>query len=167
MNFLELVKNRYSCRAYKPLDIEQKKLEYIMECVRLAPSAVNKQPWRFLVVDSEDGRSKLQQCYNRDWFKTAPMYIIAAIRHDEEWIRGDGKHHGDIDIAIAVEHLCLAATEQGLGTCWVCNFDAALCKELFALPANEEPAVIIPIGYAADEIKPKSRKEFDSIGTTC
>ena len=87
MNFLELVKNRYSCRAYKPLDIEQKKLEYIMECVRLAPSAVNKQPWRFLVVDSEDGRSKLQQCYNRDWFKTAPMYIIAAIRHDEEWIR--------------------------------------------------------------------------------
>ena len=153
MNFLELVKNRYSCRAYKPLDIEQKKLEYIMECVRLAPSAVNKQPW--------------QQCYNRDWFKTAPMYIIAAIRHDEEWIRGDGKHHGDIDIAIAVEHLCLAATEQGLGTCWVCNFDAALCKELFALPANEEPAVIIPIGYAADEIKPKSRKEFDSIVTTC
>ena len=166
MNFLELVKNRYSCRAYKPLDVEQKKLEYILECVRFAPSAVNKQPWRFLVVDNEDGKSKLQQCYNRDWFKTAPMYIIATIRHDEEWVRGDGKRHGDIDIAIAVEHLCLAATEQGLGTCWVCNFDAALCKELFAFPANEEPAVIIPIGYAADNIKPKSRKEFDAIVTT-
>ena len=166
MNFLELVKNRYSCRAYKPLDVEQKKLEYILECVRFAPSAVNKQPWRFLVVDNEDGKSKLQQCYNRDWFKTAPMYIIATIRHDEEWVRGDGKRHGDIDIAIAVEHLCLAATEQGLGTCWVCNFDAALCKELFAFPANEEPAVIIPIGYAADDIKPKSRKEFDTIVTT-
>ena len=166
MNFLELVKNRYSCRAYKPLDVEQKKLEYILECVRFAPSAVNKQPWRFLVVDNEDGKSKLQQCYNRDWFKTAPMYIIATIRHDEEWVRGDGKRHGDIDIAIAVEHLCLAATEQGLGTCWVCNFDAALCKELFAFPANEEPAVIIPIGYAADDIKPKSRKEFDAIVTT-
>ena len=67
------------------------------------------------------------------------------------------------DIAIAVEHLCLAATEQGLATCWVCNFDAALCKELFALPENEEPAVIIPLGYAADELKPKNRKALGEI----
>ena len=75
----------------------------------------------------------------------------------------DGKHHGNIDIAIAVEHLCLAATEQGLATCWVCNFDANLCKEQFCLPENEEPAVIIPLGYAADEMKPKSRKSIDII----
>ena len=83
--------------------------------------------------------------------------------HDEEWVRADGKHHGDIDIAIAVEHLCLAATEQELGTCWVCNFDASLCKELFAMPENEEPCVIIPIGYPADERKEKKRKEMDDI----
>ena len=115
MNFLELTKNRYSCRAYKTLDVEKEKLEYIMECVRFAPSAVNKQP------------------------------------------------HGNIDIAIAVEHLCLAATEQGLATCWVCNFDANLCKEQFSLPENEEPAVIIPLGYAADEMKSKSRKFIETI----
>ena len=163
MNFLELVKNRYSCRAYKPLGVEQEKLDYIMECVRLAPSAVNRQPWRFHLVCNAEDRARLQQCYNRDWFRTAPMYVIASILHDEEWVRSDGKHHGDIDIAIAVEHLCLAATEQGLGTCWVCNFDAALCKKLFVLPENEEPAVIIPIGYAADESKPKSRKAIDTI----
>ena len=78
---------------------------------------------------NEENKTKLQQCYNRDWFKTAPMYIIASILHDEEWVRADGKPHGNIDIAIAVEHLCLAATEQGLATCWVCNFDANLCKE--------------------------------------
>ena len=165
MNFLELVKNRYSCRAYQARDVEREKLEYIMECVRLAPSAVNKQPWRFRIVCDENGQEKLQQCYNRDWFKTAPMYVIASILHDEEWVRSDGKRHGDIDIAIAVEHLCLAATEQGLATCWVCNFDAALCKELFSLPDNEEPAVIIPLGFAADEAKPKNRKpiqEFKS-----
>ena len=77
--------------------------------------------------------------------------------------RADGKPHGNIDIAIAVEHLCLAATEQGLATCWVCNFDANLCKEQFGLPENEEPAVIIPLGYAADEMKPKSRKAIDEI----
>ncbi len=163
LNLLELVKNRYSCRAYKLLAVEKAKLDYILECVRFAPSAVNNQPWRFHMVSCEEEKAKLWQCYNRDWFKTAPMYVIACMLHDEEWVRSDGKHHGDMDIAIAVEHLCLAATEQGLATCWVCNFDATLCKELFALPENEEPAVIIPLGYAADEMKAKSRKSMDDI----
>ena len=163
MNFLELVKQRYSCRAYKPLGVEKEKLNYILECVRLAPSAVNKQPWCFRIVSKEEDKVRLQQCYNRDWFKTAPMYVVASVLHDEEWVRSDGKHHGDIDIAIAVEHLCLAATEQGLATCWVCNFDAVLCKELFNLSDNEEPAVLIPLGYAADEVKPKNRKPIDAI----
>lgn len=163
MNFLELVQNRYSCRAYKALDVEPVKLEYIMECVRMAPSAVNRQPWRFRIVSDEVGKSGLRQCYDRDWFRTAPLYILASVLHDEEWVRSDGKHHGNIDIAIAVEHLCLAATEQNLASCWVCNFDAAQCKELFALPDDEEPAVIIPLGYAADEAKPKSRKSMDVI----
>lgn len=163
MNFLELVKQRYSCRAYKSLGVEKEKLEYILECVRLAPSAVNKQPWRFRIVSKEEDKARLQQCYNRDWFKTAPMYVVASVLHDEEWVRSDGKHHGDIDIAIAVEHLCLAATEQGLATCWVCNFDAVLCKELFNLSDNEEPAVLIPLGYAEDEVKPKNRKPVETI----
>lgn len=163
MDFLELAKNRYSCRAYKTLNVEKEKLHYVMECVRFAPSAVNKQPWRFRIVSSGEDREKMQQCYNRDWFKTAPMYILASVLHDEEWVRADGKRHGDIDIAIAVEHLCLAATEQGLATCWVCNFDAALCQELFALSENEEPAVIIPIGYADDAPKEKKRKAMDEI----
>ena len=162
-NFLDLVKNRYSCRDYQPKCVEQEKVDYIMECVRFAPSAVNKQPWLFRMISDEAGKAKLQQCYNRDWFKTAPMYIIASILHDEEWVRADGKHHGDIDIAIAVEHLCLAAAEQGLGTCWVCNFDAVLCKDLFQLPAQEEPAVLIPLGYAADEPKIKQRKAIEEI----
>ena len=152
MNFLELTKARYSCRDYQPTSVEKEKLDYIMECVRFAPSAVNKQPWRFHIVTSEEDKAKLTQCYRRDWLKSAPMYIIAS--------------HGDIDIAIAVEHLCLAATEQGLATCWVCNFDANLCMEQFGMPENEEPAVIIPLGYAADEMKAKCRKAIDDIVTS-
>ncbi len=159
MTFLDLVKSRYSCRNYLPTAIEPEKLNYVMECVRMAPSAVNRQPWKFRVVKGAEGLGKLASCYNREWFATAPIVVIASIEHDEEWVRADGKHHGDIDIAIAVEHLCLAATEQGLATCWVCNFDAARCKELFALGAQEEAAVLIPIGYAADEPKEKKRKE--------
>lgn len=163
MNLLELIKSRYSCRSYLPASVEPEKLDYIMECVRMAPSAVNKQPWRFRIISSEEDKAKLQRCYVRTWFTSAPMYIIASIAHDEEWVRSDGKAHGNIDIAIAVEHLCLAAAEQGLGTCWVCNFDALLCKELFNFANNEEPAVLIPIGYPADEPKPKMRKSITEI----
>ena len=163
MQFLDLVKQRYSCRSYQEKSVEQEKIDYLMECVRFAPSAVNKQPWQFRIVTDEAGIAKVRECYPRRWFLTAPMYIVCSILHDEEWVRADGKHHGDIDIAIAVEHLCLAATEQGLATCWVCHFDAALCKQLFALPDNEEPAVLIPLGYAADEPKLKERKPIEQI----
>lgn len=163
MNFLELVKNRYSCRAYKAKDVEREKIDYIMECVRFAPSAVNKQPWKFRIVETNEERAMVQRCYDREWFKSAPVYIVASILHDEEWVRGDGKQHGNIDIAIAVEHLCLAATEQELATCWVCNFNAQLCKELFRMSDNEEPAVLIPIGYANDEPNEKRRKNIEEI----
>ena len=163
MNFLDLVKQRYSCRSYQNKSVEQEKLDYVMDCARLAPSAVNKQPWLFRIVSDDASKAKLQECYDRDWFKTAPMYIICSILHDEEWIRYDGKHHGNIDIAVAVEHLCLAATEQGLATCWVCNFNVEKCKKNFDIHADEDPTVIIPIGYAADQSTEKKRKPISEI----
>ncbi|UKK49918.1 nitroreductase family protein [Prevotella sp. E13-17] len=163
MTLLDLVRKRYSCRSYKEENVEQEKLEYVMECVRMAPSAVNKQPWMFRIITNEEEKIKLRECYRGSWFGSAPVYIICSILHDQEWVRRDGKHHGDIDIAIAVEHLCLAATEQGLGTCWVCNFDAEKCKQLFQLDENEEPAVLIPIGYPADEPNEKIRKNMNEI----
>ena len=99
-------------------------VDYIMECVRLAPSAVNRQPWHWLIVRSDEAKEKLQECYDREWFKTAPMYVVGMKNVNENWVRRyDEKPHGDIDVAIADEHLCLAATERGLGTCWVCNYD--------------------------------------------
>lgn len=89
---------------------------------------------------------------------------MACTNHDESWHRrADNKDHADIDIAIAVEHLCLAATEQGLGTCWVCNFDAAQCREVLGLSGNLEPAVLIPVGYAEDEPAEKKRKPLNEI----
>ena len=163
-NQCSIIRSRYSCRAYLDKPVEEEKLDYIKECMRLAPSAVNRQPWKFRIVRSQEGREKLQLCYSRAWFNEAPLYILASVLHGEEWIRADGKPHGNIDVAIAVEHLCLAATEQGLGTCWVCNFDAQRCHELFQMPETEEPVVIIPIGYASTNGTPdKSRKETEKI----
>lgn len=168
MTLKALSEARFAVRSYTSEAVSEEQLEYIMECARLAPSAVNLQPWHFYVVTKQEDREKVQRCYDREWFKTAPMYIICCIRHDEAWVRkSDEKEHGNIDIAIATEHICLAATEQGLGTCWVCNFDAKLCHELFALHQDEEAAVLIPIGHpAADaEQKGKHRKAMAEIVT--
>ena len=111
-----------------------------------------------------EGRENLQSCYSRPWFNEAPLYVLASVLHEQEWVRADGKPHGDIDVAIAVEHLCLAATEQGLGSCWVCNFDAQRCHQLFEMPDTEEPVAVIPIGYSSlAEIPPKTRKQQEEI----
>ena len=164
MNFLELVKARYSSRNYENRPVEAEKLDYIMECVRLAPSAVNLQPWRFRIVTDKEIIAQLQTCYKRDWLSTAPCIIVACANHEESWHRrADNKDHADIDVAIAVEHICLAAVEQGLGTCWVCNFNAAQCKEFLALPENWEPVALVPLGYPADEKKETPRKALEEI----
>lgn len=164
MNFLELVKARYSARNYSSRPVEAEKLDYIWECVRLAPSAVNFQPWRFRVITDAPTLQALQQCYKRDWIASAPCIIVACGNHEEAWHRrGDNKDHADIDIAIAVEHLCLAAAEQGLGTCWVCNFDVLQCRTVLGLPETLEPIALIPIGYAVDEATEKKRKSLEDI----
>ena len=164
MNFLDLVKARYSVRNYTAQEIEQEKLDYILECVRLAPSAVNLQPWRFRVITDKPTLEALCKCYKREWLATAPCIIVACANHEESWHRrADNKDHADIDVAIAVEHICLAAVEQGLGTCWVCNFNAAQCKEFLALPENWEPVALVPLGYPADEQKGTPRKALEEI----
>ena len=168
MKLIDLIEKRCSIREYTEKTVEQKKLDYMLKAAQLAPSACNLQPWRFVVVQSEEGKEKIRACYERDWFKTPPLYIIVCGDHNQGWKRSsDTKDHTDIDISIAAEHICLAATEQGLGSCWVCHFDAKRCSELFNIPENIEPIAIIPIGYPAKpdlfEKKPKQRKTIDEI----
>ncbi len=166
--FKELCEARYSVRSYKDEAIPADKLDYIKECARLAPSAVNFQPWKLLMVTSEEGLAKVCATYNREWIRTAKAVIIVVAQKDKAWVRAaDGKYHGDIDAAIITEHICLAAAEQGLGTCWVCNFDAALCHKEFSLSENEEAVVLIPIGIPADEKPQKKRKDISEIWGEC
>jgi len=165
--FLDLVKARYSVRDFLTKEVEENKLRYILECARLAPSAVNKQPWKFIVIKEGRERSNLWDCYNREWFKSAPVYIMVIIDENESWVRSsDNKNYGYVDAAIAIEHICLAATSVGLGTCWVCNFDTVKCKILFNLGDGQESVALIPIGYPVE--KPGrivARKSFDEVVT--
>lgn len=166
MTFKELCEARYSCRSYQDKAIEPEKLEYIKECVRLAPSAVNRQPWKFVFVDASEPEklANVKASYHRDWIDNVPAIVICCEDYNACWTRRyDNKNHADIDIAIATEHLCLAATEQGLGNCWVCNFDINQLKELVQLPEGYEPAVLVPLGYAADERTEKVRKSTEEV----
>ena len=165
-SFLELTKERYSVREYLPKEIEEEKLAYVMECVRMAPSACNNQPWRFVVIKD---RAVLERvvyaAYNRPWIRTAPAVIVCCGDHAASWKRrSDGVDHAAIDVAIATEHLCLAAAEQGLGTCWICNFDVPAVAQGLALPDSLEPMALIPIGYAATtDVPGKQRKAVEEI----
>ena len=165
MTFRDLAEARFSLRNYDSRPVEQEKIDCLLECVRLAPSAVNFQPCVFYVVTDQVLLAQLQDCYNRDWFKTAPMCIVACGNHQQAWHRKlDGKDHTDIDVAIAVDHLTLAAVDMGLGSCWICNFDAQKCAQVLDSPEGVEPIVMVPIGYAATDERPlKKRKSHDEL----
>ncbi len=164
-NFLELVTERYSARAYSDRKVEQEKIDYILECARLAPSAVNFQPWKFILVESEEKRTALHAGYAQEWFQQAPLYIVVCSDHSQSWTRKKDSHdHADIDAAIAAEHICLAATEVGLGSCWVCNFRPAIVSEVLGIDGETiYPVAIIPIGYATDTPTLKKRKSLNEI----
>ncbi|MCX6283429.1 MAG: nitroreductase family protein [Bacteroidetes bacterium] len=167
MNFLELAKSRYSVRNYLPKPVEEEKLNYILECGRIAPSAANYQPWMIDVIRDPDLKKKLEETYAREWLKQAAVILVFLGNHKQGWKRSDGKDHTDIDIAIMADHITLAAAEQGLGTCWICNFDAAKCIQVLNLPVHLEPIAYLSLGYPAGSTDEASRhlkrKPFEEI----
>jgi nitroreductase len=168
MSILDIAKKRYSVRSYLEKEVERDKLVQILEAGRIAPSAVNYQPIHLLVITDQKEKEKVAEAYPRDWFKKAPVIIVACGDHSKSWKRNDGKDHCDIDVAIAIDHMTLAATDLGLGTCWVCAFDAKRCHEILELPENLEVVALLPLGYPtgerSNEIKRQSLEEFVSWG---
>jgi nitroreductase len=166
--FYNLVESRYSCRDFATTPISREILLAILDAARLAPSGVNSQPWHFFVVRNEELRHQLVST-SRECFKAAPAVIVACGDHDKSWkrTRFDGKSIVDIDLAIAIEHICLAATSLGVGSCWVCSFDPDMVKRTLDLPDNIEPIALIPLGYPAEGSKApaKNRKSIDEIIT--
>jgi len=160
MDFLYLVKKRHSVRNYLTDEIEKEKLEYIFECARHAPSAANFQPWHFYIASSEEAKKAVFESYPRRWMENAPLYIVACGNIDKSWKRGyDRKDYVDVDIAIAFEHICLAAEEQGLGTCWIAHFDPAIIIENLELPSNMVPIAITPLGYPGEEMGERTQRK--------
>jgi nitroreductase len=160
MEFAELARRRYSVRAYKSDPVPEAVLARVLEAARLAPTAANRQPFRLFVIRTKERKAELGRLYQRSWFVEAPLVIGVCSLPAEAWTRRDGKSYADVDAAIAMDHLILAASAEGLGTCWVGAFDPAAARELLALPAGVEPIAFTPLGYPADQPPEKTRKSL-------
>ena len=164
MEFIDVVNKRHSERRFDGKEVEKEKILKVLEAGRIAPSAVNYQPYHFIVITEKELRDKISEVYSPKWFKYAPAIIVACGDHSTSWKRKDGKDHCDIDVAIAVDHMTLAATDIGLGTCWVCAFDAEKCHEILELPDHLEVVALLPIGYPINNERPeRKRKSLDEI----
>jgi nitroreductase len=163
MKFSELALARYSVRAYKPDAVPEETLAGVLEAARLAPTAANRQAFQLVVIHVAGRESELKSIYGREWFTQAPLVICACGVPEENWVRRDGKNYNDVDVAIVMDHLTLAAADVGLGTCWIGAFDPDAAREVLGLPDGVEPVAFTPLGYPADSPRPKKRKALDEL----
>jgi nitroreductase len=163
MEFSELIKNRYSVRAYKADPVEEEKLQQVLEAARLAPTAANRQPFQILVIHTRGREAELKRIYGRDWFVQAPLVICVCALPAEAWSRTDRKNYAEVDATIAMDHLILAAANLGLGTCWIAAFDPAAARSVLGLPKEVEPIAFTPLGYPADKPAAKKRRPLPEL----
>jgi nitroreductase len=164
MEYTELISRRYSVRAYQPGPVEDEKLQAVLEAARLAPTAANRQPVQLVVVHTAGREQEIGQIYHRPWFAQAPLLIAVCAISSQAWVRESDRFNARlIDAAIVADHLILAATNLGLGTCWVAAFNVEAARSLLQLPEEAEPVIFTPLGYPADQPGPKLRKPLDAL----
>lgn len=162
-SILDMFRSRYSCRAYKADPVEEEKLAVILEAARLAPTAANRQPFRLIVVRTEGRQEELRRIYPKEWFAQAPYILGVCALPDKAWVRRDGKNYSDVDVSIVMDHMVLAASAQGLGTCWVGAFDAGVTRQILGLEEALEPVAFTPLGYPLDIPAAKVRKPLEEL----
>ena len=161
MEFSELIQKRYSVRAYKPDPLPDDVLQKVLQAAVLAPTAANRQPFQLIVIHTAGREADLKRVYKQDWFVQSPLVVGICGIPAQGWTRKyDGKNYTDVDAAIVMDHLILAAANEGLGTCWIGAFDPAAAREVLGLPEGVEPIAFTPLGYPADELGPKKRKSL-------
>ena len=166
MDFLKLAKTRFSVLDYESRAVEREKIDRIVEAALAAPTACNFQPQRIRIINSDEDRKKLNAAVPNK--KSAPAAFLVCYDKGECWTRpADGKQSGEIDAAIAATHMMLEATDLGLGSIWVMNWDPQKMRAAFSLPDDVEPAVLLIVGYKAENAQPRpghlSRKSKEEI----
>lgn len=168
MSFIDLAKERYSVRKYKDQQIEQEKLDKILEAGNLAPTAVNYQPQKIYVLQSEDALAKAKSVCPCTY--DAPTVLLIAYDDNQDWDnpKQAGIHSGQQDVSIVATHIMLEAWDLGIASCWVNLFPNDDVEKAFGLPENEKVVLMMPMGYAADDAKPieKWHNGFKDISET-
>ena len=175
MNFFDLIKTRQSVRKYSGKPVEREKIEKCIEAARLAPSASNSQPWKYIIVDEPGLKEKVgKETYSNlirfnKFVEQAPVIVVIVIEKapiiTQIGAKIKNKEFSLIDIGISAEHFCLQATEEGLGTCMLGWFNEKPIKKLLKIPKNKTIGLLISLGYAEDDYKlrNKIRKEKDRV----
>jgi len=160
MDFYKLIENRESIRDYDfKRKISEEVLNRVLNAGRLAPSASNRQPWKFILVSSRDKLAEIGECYPREWFKQAPHILVVVGDKSNSWVRvKDGYNSIEVDLTIAMGHMILAAENEGVGTCWIIAYDYDILAKAIGLKENEVIFCITPLGYQNDGFKKKSNK---------
>ncbi len=163
MEVFEAIKIRRSVRSYKAEAVPEGKLKKVLEAARLAPSAHNEQEWKFVVVRDAQKRKELAEAaLNQNFIAEAPI-VIVAVALNPDHIMSSGVPAFAVDLAIAVDHMTLKATEEGLGTCWIGAFSQEKVKKVLEIPERYKVVVLLPLGFPADTPEPKSRKNIEEI----
>ena len=145
MNVFEALSKRRSIRKYQPKPVEEEKVAKILEAARLGPSAANMQPCSFVVVTKPEVKESLRAAYGAEWFVQAPLIVVGCANPKEAWRRDrfDKEEYWKVDAAIALQNLVLAATELGLGSCWIANFDEKALKKALDIPKEIHAVAMI------------------------
>jgi len=163
MNVFEAISQRRSVRTYKNREIEEDVLHKVLEAGRLAPSASNRQEWKFVVVRDPEKRAKLvEMTYGQRWVGEAPAIIVACATEGKS-VMTCGQATHTVDLSIACTMMLLEAWEQGLGTCWLGTFNEGEVKKVLDIPARMRVVTMIPMGYPNEEPAQRPRKAFDQI----
>jgi nitroreductase len=162
MDVVEAIRTRYSCRHYRDKPLEPNKLGAVLEAARQAPSAKNLQDWRLVVVAGKETKKRLAAAANNQTFLEEAGAIIVACTVSDHVMRC-GQTVGPIDVAIALEHIALRATELGLATCWIGSFYADKVKEIVDIPENVTIIELMALGYPADSPKEHRREPLEHI----
>lgn len=153
MDFLTLAKERFSVRKFSDKQVSREKIDIILAAAQAAPTAVNFQPQRILVLTDKEQLEKVNKCTKFSF--DAPLNFLVCYDKSVSWKRGnDGHEEGEIDAAIAAAHMMLAAADIGLGTTWVGSFNPVDVREQFNLPENYVPVAFLPAGYRAEDAVP-------------
>ena len=162
MEIFEAIKRRRSIRKYEQKVVEKEKLSKVLEAARLAPSAMNRQPYAFVVTSDNETIEKISSACNQEW--DALTIIVVCAFPEEAWVRDDGEEYWKADSAIAMNNMSLQACAEGLGTCWIAAFKEEKIKDILGIGPEARVVAMTPLGYPAEKKGPvTNRKTIDEL----